>query len=89
MENLTVRELFDRLGRPRVRAALFGDHEGLESDAPGFKTVALHVSKGVIPAAWFDVVDALCKEDGLETPRYLFSFKRPDGPVTGAGRDAA
>jgi len=35
---------------------------------------------GQFPASWFDMLEVECRAKGLECPRELFAFKRPNAP---------
>jgi hypothetical protein len=35
---------------------------------------------GQFPASWFDMLEVECRAKGIECPRELFAFKRPNAP---------
>ena len=65
----TASDLLDRLGRPRVAAAL-----GLTISAMNNAA-----SRGKMPARWFAVIAALCAAEGIECPTEAFAMIRVKG----------
>lgn len=43
----------------------------------GPASVRVQLSRGVLPASWFDILEALCVEAGIPCPRSAFNFKKP------------
>ena len=65
----TPRDLIEALGGYRKVAARLGKKP---------TTVHTHMQSGVLPAAWYDVLCRLAREDGIEEPpRAMFSFLQP------------
>lgn len=67
MENvntLSVAAICEAVGRRRISVEI-----GVKATA-----VSNAVSNGKFPAHWFDVIERLCGEVGVECPRSLFSF---------------
>ena len=63
----TVESLCDAIGRGVIAKAL----------GCGRTAVSNAVVKGKFPASWFEVIEALAHERGLEAPRSLFNFIEP------------
>lgn len=55
-------------------------HEAVAAAIPGIKrgTIRTHCSLGVIPSSWFDGIEQLCAQKGIQCDRSLFSFKTYD-----------
>lgn len=64
----TVDQICDAIGRRQI------------ADAIGVRltSVSNAVTDGQFPARWYDVVEGLCAAKGLDCPRRLFSFVRPE-----------
>ncbi|XQZ50238.1 hypothetical protein E2977_14615 [Paracoccus yeei] len=76
----SVGTVCDALGRRRVAHAV-----GVR-----LTSVSNAVTAGIFPARWFDVIDGLCRAEGIPCPRSLFAFVRPaDLPVANTSEDAA
>ncbi len=70
----SVSSICDTIGRRRIALAL----------RVTLTSVSNHVTAGLFPARWFDVIEGLCLARGLECPRTLFSFVRPDEELSDA-----
>lgn len=64
----TVSAICDAIGRTRLQAAL----------GVGKTAISNAVVENRFPSSWFDVVDRLCREDGIDCPREFFAFRRGD-----------
>ena len=64
----TTSDFADALGR-RVMAQTLGVRPTAISNA---------VVGGVFPAAWYDPLEKLAQERGVDCPRHLFAWRRPD-----------
>ena len=66
---MTTTQLAEALGRKRMAQAL----------GVGLTAVSNAVVSGQFPAAWFDTLEAMAQERGVECPRHLFGFRRAFG----------
>lgn len=65
-----VRAFFERLGRPRIWAETGIRQQELWRAA----------KKNEIPSSWYDAIEKLCIDDGIDCPRRFFNFK-PIRPI--------
>jgi len=65
---MQVSDICHALGRAKIASRL----------RVGTPAVSNAATAGVFPAHWFDIIEVMCVERGIECPRCLFSFKRVD-----------
>ena len=69
---IDAKKITDALGRDAIASAV-----GVKSTA-----VITQASSGTFPAAWFDAVEKMAGEAGVECPRSVFRFKQTPTPAT-------
>lgn len=74
MEKATVPYIVSNLGAESVAAVL----------GVSVHSVRKAVENRAFPASWYDVMDAICVDRGIECPRTLFNFKAPSASAEGS-----
>lgn len=74
-------DLVNRLGRERVRLAVFGEAPAdwpAGKDLPGKRSIQQALWAKKLPSSWYAKVKILCDEIEIDCPMEAFSFKDPE-----------